>query len=46
MKLGEVLATLPEKGKKREDTIARLGHVEATAIWEKFMKYKNLGEDE
>ncbi|QGG52066.1 hypothetical protein [Lysinibacillus pakistanensis] len=73
MTLGEVLATLPEKGKKREDAIARLGRVEAllylvehekgkckkaalkalahqecveaTAIWEKFMKYKNLGED-
>lgn len=25
----EVLATLPEKGKKREDAIARLSHVEA-----------------
>lgn len=69
----EVLATLPEKGKKREDAIARLSHVEAllylvvhekgkckkaalkalaqqecgeaTAIWEKYMKHKNLGED-
>ncbi|GIO97371.1 hypothetical protein J14TS5_24570 [Paenibacillus lautus] len=69
----EVLATLPEKGKKREDAITRLSHVEAllylahhekgkckkaalkalahqecgeaTAMWEKYMKHKNLGED-
>lgn len=34
MTLGEVLATMPEKGEKREDAIVRLGHVEATAIWE------------
>ena len=68
----EVLARLPEKGKKREDAIARLSHEEAllylvehekgkckkaalkalahqecgeaTAIWEKYMKHKNLGE--
>ncbi|MGX4585957.1 hypothetical protein [Paenibacillus chitinolyticus] len=73
MTLEEVLATLPEKGMKREDAIARLSHVEAllylvdhekgkckkaalkalahqecgeaTAIWEKYMKHKNLGED-